>query len=85
MYLKPVRQANARGASSSILAVCLNTDSLLGGCPMKIQPVDHYLTVCEQVLFVYVSTLIPPRLMDQRNFITVLIVTQELEQTTFLF
>ena len=47
----------------------------------KIQPVDHYLTVFEQVLFVYVSTLIPPRLMDQRNFITVLIVTREPEQT----
>ena len=24
---------------------------------------------CEQVLFVYVSTLIPPRLTDQRSFI----------------
>ena len=40
---------------------------------------------CEQVLFVYVSTLIPPCLTDQRNFITVLIVTREPEQTTFLF
>ena len=40
---------------------------------------------CEQVLFVYVSTLIPPCLTDQRNFITVLIVTREPEQTTLLF
>ena len=43
------------------------------------------LSFCEQVLFVYVSTLIPPRLTDQRNFITVLIVTREPEQTTLLF
>ena len=41
--------------------------------------------ICEQVLFVYVSTLIPPCLTDQRNFITVLIVTREPEQKTLLF
>ena len=40
---------------------------------------------CEQVLFVYVFTIILPRLTDQRNFITVLLVTQELEQMTLLF
>ena len=40
---------------------------------------------CEQVLFVYVSTLIPPCLTDQCNFITVLIVTREPEQMTLLF
>ena len=28
---------------------------------------------CEQVLFVYVFTIIPPRLSDPRNFITVLL------------
>ena len=44
-----------------------------------------YIYRCEQVLFVYVSTVIPPCLTDQRNFITVLIVTREPEQTTFLF
>ena len=41
--------------------------------------------LCEQVLFVYVFTLIPPHLTDQRNFITVRIVTREPEQTTLLF
>ena len=41
--------------------------------------------ICEQVLFVYVSTLIPPHLTDQCNFITVLIVTREPEQTMLLF
>ena len=45
----------------------------------------QYIYICEQVLFVYVSTLIPPCLTDQRNFITVLIVTREPEQTTLLF
>ena len=45
----------------------------------------QWYSCCEQVLFVYVSTLIPPCLTDQRNFITVLIVTREPEQTTFLF
>ena len=40
---------------------------------------------CEQVLFVYVFTIIPPRLTDQRNFITVLIVTREPEQRPLLF
>ena len=44
-----------------------------------------YVCICEQVLFVYVSTSIPPCLTDQRNFITVLIVTREPEQTTLLF
>ena len=43
------------------------------------------LHICEQVLFVYVFTIIPPRLTDQRNFISLLIVTQELEQTMLLF
>ena len=38
--------------------------------------------MCEQVLFVYVFTIIPPRLTDHSNFITVLIVTREPEQTT---
>ena len=28
-----------------------------------------HVFICEQVLFVYVSTLIPPCLTDQRNFI----------------
>ena len=45
--------------------------------------ITYYL--CEQVLFVYVFTIIPPCLTDQRNFITVLIVTREPEQTTLLF
>ena len=40
---------------------------------------------CEQVLFVYVFTIIPPRLTDPRNFITILLVTQEPEQMTLLF
>ena len=40
---------------------------------------------CEQVLFVYVFTIILPRLTDQCNFITVLIVTREPEQTSFCF
>ena len=40
---------------------------------------------CEQVLFVYVYTIIPPRLSDPCNFITVLLVTREPEQTTLLF
>ena len=40
---------------------------------------------CEQVIFVYVLTAIPPWLTDSCNFITVLLVTQELEQTTLLF
>ena len=33
--------------------------------------------MCEQVLFVYVFTLILPRLSDPCNFITVLIVTRD--------
>ena len=41
--------------------------------------------ICEQVLFVYVLQIIPPRITDQRNFITVLIITREPEQTTLLF
>ena len=42
----------------------------------------YYSYKCEQVLFVYVSTLIPPCLTDQRNFFTVLLlVTREPEQT----
>ena len=44
-----------------------------------------FICLCEQVLFVYVFTIILPRLTDQRNFITVLIVTREPEQTTLLF
>ena len=36
---------------------------------------------CEQVLFVYVFTIILSRLTDPRNFITV----REPEQTTLLF
>ena len=40
---------------------------------------------CEQVLFVYVFTIIPPRLTDPRNFITILSVTREPEQRTLLF
>ena len=31
------------------------------------------VTMCEQVLFVHVFTVIPPRLSDPRNFITVLL------------
>ena len=41
--------------------------------------------LCEQVLFVYIFTIIPPRLTDHSNFITVLIVNRELEQMTLLF
>ena len=41
--------------------------------------------ICEQVLFVYVFTIIPPCLTDPCNFITVLLVTRETEQTTLLF
>ena len=44
-----------------------------------------YIYICEQVLFVYVYTIIPPRLSDPCNFITVLLVTREPEQTTLLF
>ena len=40
---------------------------------------------CEQMLFVYVLTAIPPRLSDSCNFITVLLVTREPELTTLLF
>jgi len=40
---------------------------------------------CEQVLFVYVFTIIPPRLTDPCNFNTVLIVSRKPEQTTLLF
>ena len=40
---------------------------------------------CEQVLFVYVFTIIPPHLTDPCNFNTVLLVTREPEQTTLLF
>ena len=42
-------------------------------------------TRCEQVLFVYVLMAIPPQLSDSCNFITVLLVTWEPEQTTLLF
>ena len=35
----------------------------------------HFFFKCEQVLFVYVFTLNPPRLSDPYNFITVMIVT----------
>ena len=45
---------------------------------------EDYL-MCEQMLFVYVFTIIPPRLTDPCNFITVLLVTREPEQTTLLF
>ena len=46
---------------------------------------DIYCYNCEQVLFVYVFTIIPPRLTDPCNFNTVLLVTREPEQTTLLF
>ena len=36
------------------------------------------LCMCEQVLFVYVYTIISPRLSDPCNFITVLLVTRDL-------
>ena len=52
---------------------------------MGVRKSDRLNCRCEQVLFVYVFTIIPPRLTDQRNFITVLIVTREPEQTTLLF
>ena len=45
----------------------------------------HWINLCEQVLFVYVLTAIPPRLSDSCNFMTVLLVTREPEQTTLLF
>ena len=41
--------------------------------------------ICEQVLFVYILTAIPPWLSDSCNFITVPLVTQELEQMMLLF
>ena len=41
--------------------------------------------IYEQMLFAYVSTLIPPRLSDPCSFITVPLVTREPEQTTLLF
>ena len=42
---------------------------------------EDYL-MCEQVLFVYVLTAVPPQLSDSCNFTTVLLVTREPEQTT---
>ena len=50
-----------------------------------IKPWTLATSFCEQVLFVYVYTIIPPRLSDPCNFITVLLVTREPEQTTLLF
>ena len=41
--------------------------------------------ICEQVLFIYVFTAVPPRLSDPCNFITVGLLLGELEQTTLLF
>ena len=41
--------------------------------------------ICEQVLFGHVFTAIPPQLSEPCNFITVLLVTWEPEQTTLLF
>ena len=46
--------------------------------------IDRWM-VCEQVLFVYVFTIIPPRLTDPCSFITVLIVTREPEQMRWRF
>ena len=46
---------------------------------------EHWSKMCEQVLFVHVFTIIPPRLTDPCNFITVLLVSQEPEQMTLLF
>ena len=54
-------------------------------CGLTANGTCYVFSSCEQVLFVYVYTLIPPCLTDQRNFITVLIVTREPEQTTLLF
>ena len=51
---------------------------------MKQENNKHSQKKCEQVLFVYVFTIIPPRLTDPCNFITVLLVTRELEQTMLL-
>ena len=47
--------------------------------------INHFYYYCEQVLFVYVLTAVPPRLSDSCNFITVLLVTREPEQTTLKF
>ena len=44
-----------------------------------------HINIYEQLLFVDVFTIIPPRLTDPRNFITVLLVTREPEQTRFCF
>ena len=52
---------------------------------LNLHTLKDWSNTCEQVLFVYVSTIKPPRLTDQCNFITVLIVTREPEQTTLLF
>ena len=41
-------------------------------CPKRI---EFFLTICEQVLIVHVFTVIPPRLSDPCNFITVLDIT----------
>ena len=41
--------------------------------------------LCVSKCSLYVFTIIPPRLLDPGNFITVLLVTQEPEQTTLLF
>ena len=46
---------------------------------------SFFFYYCEQVFFVHVLTLIPPRLSDPRNFITVPLVIREPEQTTLLF
>ena len=46
---------------------------------------QKHLYICEQVLFVYIFTIILPRLTDPCNFISVLIVTREPEQMTLLF
>ena len=68
-------------ASIKSLAVSDNKCSVQGRVILAVENIY----ICEQVLFVHVSTLIPPCLTDQRNFFVVLLVTREPEQTTLLF
>ena len=40
-----------------------------------LKELNFFLTICEQVLIVHVFTVVPPRLSDPINFITVIDIT----------